>query len=124
METGLPSFGHAWPFILTGNWVAGERNRSQLDLKIPFFLVFFYTPIRLQIEYIWSMRLQATINENLFRVLTEMGDIQLRGKDRSEVAYNILEQWVWDNELKLEHHGIFLTPKSRSKKRPKSQPDL
>jgi hypothetical protein len=58
-----------------------------------------------------SKKLQAVIDENLFRVLTEMGDAKLRGKGRSEVAYNILEEWTWDNQEKLERHGIYLTKK-------------
>jgi hypothetical protein len=63
-----------------------------------------------------SERLQAIIDENLFRVLTEMGDAKLRGKNRSEVAYNILEEWTWNNQEKLERHGIYLTNKRRRKK--------
>jgi len=58
-----------------------------------------------------SEKLQAVIDENLFRVLTEMGDVKLRGKNRSEVAYNILEEWTWDNQEKLERYGIYLTKK-------------
>jgi hypothetical protein len=40
-----------------------------------------------------------------------MGDVKLRGKNRSEVAYNILEEWTWDNQEKLERYGIYLTKK-------------
>lgn len=61
------------------------------------------------------MRLQAIIDENLHRILTEMGGAKLRGKGRSEVAYNILEEWVWNNQEKLERHKIFLTKKKRIK---------
>jgi hypothetical protein len=60
--------------------------------------------------------LQAVVDENLFRVLTEMGDAKLRGKNRSEVAYNILEEWAWNNQEKLESHGIFLTDAKQVKK--------
>ena len=62
-----------------------------------------------------SKKLQAVVDENVYRVLTEMGDAKLRGKNLSEVAYNILEEWTWDNQADLERHGIFLT-KRRSKK--------
>jgi hypothetical protein len=63
-----------------------------------------------------SKKLQVVIDENLFRVITEMGDAKLRGKNRSEVAYNILEEWTWQNQERLERHGIFLTDKKRIKK--------
>ncbi len=62
-----------------------------------------------------SKRLQAIIDENLYRVLTEMGDAKLRGKNRSEVAYNILEEWQWNNQEKLESHGIYITNKKPNK---------
>jgi acyl-CoA hydrolase len=57
------------------------------------------------------MKLQVSIDENLYRILTEMGDAKLRGKNRSEVAYNILEEWTWDNQEKLKEHKIYLTKK-------------
>ena len=57
------------------------------------------------------MKLQVSIDENLYRILTEMGDAKLRGKNRSEVAYNILEEWTWDNQEKLKENKIYLTKK-------------
>ena len=64
-----------------------------------------------------SKKLQVVIDENLFRVLTDMGEAKLRGKNRSEVAYNILEEWQWNNQEKLERHGIHITNRSTKRKR-------
>lgn len=59
-----------------------------------------------------SKKIQVTVDDNLYRVLKEMADANLRGKTQSEVAYNILEEWVWDNQEKLKSQKINLMSES------------
>jgi hypothetical protein len=63
-----------------------------------------------------SEKIQAVVDENVHRVLTQMSEVGLRGKTVSEVVYKILEEWTWHNQEKLEGHGIYLTNKRRKKK--------
>jgi hypothetical protein len=60
-----------------------------------------------------SQRIQVIADENVYRILTEMGQAGLRGKSRSEVAYKILEEWIWNNQEKLRDNGIHLSKKER-----------
>jgi hypothetical protein len=60
-----------------------------------------------------SEKIQAVVDENVHRVVTQMSDVGLRGKTVSEVVYKILEEWTWHNQEKLESHGIYLTNKRR-----------
>jgi len=43
-----------------------------------------------------------------------MGNAGLRGKSTSEVAYKILDEWIWHNHDKLVANGISFK-KNRSK---------
>jgi hypothetical protein len=62
-----------------------------------------------------SKKLQAVVDENVHRVISEMSNAGLRGKTDSEVIYKILEEWIWNNQEKLKEHGIYLTIKKKIK---------
>lgn len=53
-----------------------------------------------------SKKIQVVVDENVFCVLTRMGEVGLRGKTTSEVAYKILDEWIWHNQEKLKSNGI------------------
>jgi hypothetical protein len=53
-----------------------------------------------------SKKIQVVVDENVFSVLTRMGEVGLRGKTTSEVAYKILDEWIWHNQEKLKSNGI------------------
>ena len=53
-----------------------------------------------------SKKIQVVVDENVFSVLTRMGEEGLRGKTTSEVAYKILDEWIWHNQEKLKSNGI------------------
>jgi hypothetical protein len=61
-----------------------------------------------------SQKIQVVVDENVFSVLTKMGNAGLRGKSTSEVAYKILDEWIWHNHDKLVANGISFK-KNRSK---------
>jgi hypothetical protein len=67
-----------------------------------------------------SKKLQVVVDENVYSVLTKMGNAGLRGKTRSEVAYKILDEWIWHNQDKLVQSGISLKsnePKRKNRSR-------
>ncbi|MGA2240851.1 MAG: hypothetical protein ABSH11_02280 [Verrucomicrobiota bacterium] len=57
-----------------------------------------------------SKKIQVVVDENVHGVLTKMGAAGLRGKSTSEVAYKILDEWIWHNQEKLVQNGISLKP--------------
>jgi len=55
-----------------------------------------------------SKKIQVVVDENVGGVLQKMSDAGLRGKTVSEVAYKILDEWIWHNQDKLSESGISL----------------
>jgi len=64
-----------------------------------------------------SRKIQVVVDENVYRVLTKMGDAGLRGKTTSEVAYKILDEWIWHNQDKLNANGIPYGPEKITQKK-------
>lgn len=60
-----------------------------------------------------SKRIQVISDNNVHRILTEMGKAGLRGKSTSEVAYTILDEWLWHNQDKLKSSGISFSAKKK-----------
>ncbi|HTQ53182.1 MAG TPA: hypothetical protein VMI94_01910 [Bryobacteraceae bacterium] len=54
------------------------------------------------------MSLDPTLN----RVLEELANHGILGKNKAEVAVSILWKWIWDNEDKLGRQGIQLVIKN------------
>lgn len=57
-----------------------------------------------------SKRIQVVVDQNVHNVLEKMSNSGLRGKTVSEVAYKILDEWIWHNQEKLVENGIVLRP--------------
>lgn len=55
-----------------------------------------------------SKRIQVVVDQNVNDVLEKMSNAGLRGKSVSEVAYKILDEWIWHNQEKLVQNGISL----------------
>ena len=53
-----------------------------------------------------SKRIQVVVDQNVHNVLEKMSNAGLRGKTVSEVAYKILDEWIWHNQDKLVNSGI------------------
>jgi hypothetical protein len=64
-----------------------------------------------------SKKIQVVVDENVYNVLTKMGEQGLRGKTTSEVAYKILDEWIWHNQEKLKSNGIAYGPQKNHPKR-------
>jgi hypothetical protein len=60
-----------------------------------------------------SRKIQVVVDETVYGVLDKMSDAGLRGKSISEVAYKILDEWIWHNQEKLIANGISCRTKSK-----------
>jgi hypothetical protein len=60
-----------------------------------------------------SKKIQVVVDENVFNVLTKMSNAGMRGKTKSEVAYTILDEWIWHNHKQIETYGISYRRKSK-----------
>jgi len=57
-----------------------------------------------------SKKIQVVVDETVYGVLSRMAADGLRGKTLSEVAYRILDEWIWHNQTLLSQNGIPLRP--------------
>jgi len=65
-----------------------------------------------------SRKVQVVVDANVYGVLHQMSSVGLRGKSISEVAYKILDEWIWHNQEPLAGNGIVLV-KARAKRKSK-----
>lgn len=68
-----------------------------------------------------SLKLPVTVDENTDAVLTRLANLGLFGKNKSEVAVNIINRWVWDNYEQLERHGVPLSKSAKGSGSPRSE---
>jgi hypothetical protein len=59
-----------------------------------------------------TIKLPLSLDPTLNRVLEELADNGILGKNKAEVAVAILWKWIWDNEDKLGRQGIRLVIKT------------
>jgi hypothetical protein len=62
-----------------------------------------------------SKKIQVVVDETVYGVLAKMSDAGLRGKTVSEVAYKILDEWIWHNQEKLIANGISCRSKRKTR---------
>jgi hypothetical protein len=55
-----------------------------------------------------GLKVQCTVDSTTRRILDEMGDLSLHGRNRAEVSAWILRSWIWDNQERLERNGILI----------------
>jgi len=58
-----------------------------------------------------SKKIQGVVDETVYGILAKMSEAGLRGKSISEVAYKILDEWIWHNQEKLIANGISFSAK-------------
>jgi hypothetical protein len=62
-----------------------------------------------------SEKIQVSVDQTTFQVLSKMSDKHLRGQGISQIAGRILEEWVWNNQNLLKENGIPLVEEPLSK---------
>ena len=55
-----------------------------------------------------TVKLPLSLDSTMSRVLEELANDGIFGKNRAEVALSILWKWIWENEEKLGRQGIRL----------------
>lgn len=53
-----------------------------------------------------TVKIQVSVDETTDAVLNQLIPLGLRGKNKSEVAYGIIRDWIWNNQKELEMSGI------------------
>lgn len=59
-----------------------------------------------------TKRLQVMVDLTTERVIRDMVRLGIHGTSQSEVAGNVIRQWLWQNQAQLRDNGILLTPGS------------
>ncbi len=55
-----------------------------------------------------TVKLPLSLDSTVNRILEQLADNGVFGKNRAEVAVGILWKWIWENEDKLARQGIRL----------------
>ena len=55
-----------------------------------------------------TVKLPLSLDSTLNRILEDLANHGVFGKNRAEVAVGILWKWVWENEDKLARQGVRL----------------
>jgi hypothetical protein len=53
-----------------------------------------------------TAKIQVSVDKTTDAVLTQLIPLGLRGKNKSEVAYGIIREWIWSNQDNLARSGI------------------
>jgi len=64
-----------------------------------------------------TIKLPLSLDPTLHRVLEELANNGIFGKNKAEVAVSILWKWIWDNEDKLARQGIRLVIRQEPEER-------
>jgi hypothetical protein len=55
-----------------------------------------------------TIKLPLSLDSTMNRILEELANRGIFGKNRAEVAVGVLWKWIWDNEDKLGRQGVHL----------------
>jgi hypothetical protein len=61
-----------------------------------------------------TIKLPLSLDVTMNRILEELADNGIFGKNKAEVAVGILWKWIWENEDKLGRQGVRLVTKDGS----------
>ncbi len=63
-----------------------------------------------------TVKLPLSLDPTMNRLLEELANDGIFGKNRAEVAVAILWKWIWDNEDKLGRQGVRLVARHGRRK--------
>lgn len=58
-----------------------------------------------------TVKIQVSVDKSTNAVLGQLVPIGVRGKNKSEVAYGIIREWIWNNQDNLNRSGIEIKQK-------------
>jgi hypothetical protein len=53
-----------------------------------------------------TKKIQVSVDKITDSILMRLVPVGLRGKNKSEVAYGIIREWIWHNQEQLKQSGI------------------
>jgi hypothetical protein len=53
-----------------------------------------------------TVKIQVSVDKATDAVLKQLVPVGVRGKNKSEVAYGIIRDWIWQNQDNLNRTGI------------------
>ena len=62
-----------------------------------------------------TVKIQVSVDKTTDAVLMRLVPIGLRGKNKSEVAYGIIREWIWHNQDQLRQSGISVESETKLK---------
>ena len=60
---------------------------------------------------IGTVKIQVSVDKTTEAVLKRLVTVGIRGKNKSEVAYGIIREWIWHNQDNLGRSGIVVKQK-------------
>ena len=57
---------------------------------------------------IGTIKIQVSVDKTTDAVLKRLVRVGIRGKNKSEVAYGIVREWLWHNQENLSRNGIVI----------------
>jgi hypothetical protein len=60
---------------------------------------------------IGTVKIQVSVDKTTDLVLKQLVAVGIRGKNKSEVAYGIIREWLWHNQDNLSRSGIVVKMK-------------
>jgi hypothetical protein len=62
-----------------------------------------------------TAKIQVSVDKTTDAVLRQLVPVGLRGKNKSEVAYGIIREWIWHNQEQLQRSGISVKAEMKRK---------
>lgn len=60
-----------------------------------------------------TIKIQVSVDKSTDAVLKLLVPMGVRGKNKSEVAYGIIREWIWHNQENLNRSGISVKQKQK-----------
>jgi len=60
-----------------------------------------------------TVKMQISMDETTHAILVGLVPIGLRGKNKSEVAYGIIREWIWANQENIRKSGVPVGPQQK-----------
>jgi hypothetical protein len=60
---------------------------------------------------IGTVKIQVSVDKTTDAILKQLVTVGIRGKNKSEIAYGIVREWLWHNQDNLSRNGIVVKRK-------------
>ena len=64
-----------------------------------------------------TVKIQVSVDKTTDVILRGLVPVGLRGKNKSEVAYGIIREWIWHNQDQLQRSGVSVEAELKRRKK-------